>query len=84
MANLVRVYLFTSKHKHRPSSRRVKRPICGKSLNVSRQISPPLTSILAIAIWSCFTNLGFICVFSPVFLSMMQISALMVTSSAHA
>lgn len=56
------------------SSRSVKRPICGKSLNCSRQIIPE-HSILIIATWSCFTNLGRVFDFSPVFLSTKQIRA---------
>lgn len=56
------------------SSRSVNRPICGKSLNCSRQINPE-HSILIIATWSCFTKRGRVLDFSPVFLSTRQIRA---------
>ena len=71
-------------NRYLPSSRKVNRPICGKSLKDSRQINPPFTSIRAIAIWSCRTNLGLIWVFSPVFLSIIHNNPLIVISSAHA
>lgn len=56
------------------SSRSVNRPICGNSLNCSRQISPE-HSILIIATWSCLTNRGRVFDFSPVFLSTKHIRA---------
>ena len=56
------------------SSRKVNRPICGKSLNCSRQIIPE-HSIRIIATWSCFTNLGRVFDFSPDFLSTKHIRA---------
>ena len=71
-------------NRYLPSSRKVNRPICGKSLKDSRQINPPFTSIRAIAIWSCRTYLGLIWVFSPVFLSIIHNNPLIVISSAHA
>lgn len=57
------------------SSLSVNLPICGKSLNGSRQIIPPRTSNRTMAIWSCLMNLGLIVDFSLVFLSIRQIKA---------
>lgn len=79
-------YVFTTfnKAKHNRyllSSLSVNRPIWGNSLNCSKQITPA-HSILIIATWSCFTNLGLVFDFSAVFLSTRQMSALTVTSSA--
>lgn len=57
-----------------PSSLRVNRPIWGKSLKVSRQMTPAARS-LAMHTWSCLTNRGRVLLFSPVFLSTRQIKA---------
>lgn len=57
-----------------PSSLKVKRPIWGKSLNVSRQIVPAVLK-RAMQTWSCFTKRGRVLLFSPVFLSTKQIKA---------
>lgn len=57
-----------------PSSLKVKRPIWGKSLNVSRQIVPAVRK-RAMQTWSCFTKRGRVLLFSPVFLSTKQIKA---------
>lgn len=57
-----------------PSSLSVNRPIWGKSLNVSKQITPAARS-LAIHTWSCLTKRGRVLLFSPVFLSTRQIKA---------
>lgn len=59
---------------HTPSSRKVNRPIWGKSLNVSRQMVPAVRR-RAMHTWSCFTNRGRVLLFSPVFLSTRQIKA---------
>ena len=48
-----------------PSSRSVKRAICGKSLKVSRQMTPAVCSS-AIITWSCLTNLGLFVATFPV------------------
>lgn len=56
------------------SSLRVNLPICGNSLNCSKQIIPE-HSILIIATWSCLTNLGRDFDLSPVFLSTKQMRA---------
>lgn len=56
-----------------PSSRNVNRPICGKSLNVSKHTEPSISCNLTMATWSCLINLGFL-VLSPVFLSIRAIS----------
>lgn len=57
-----------------PSSRRVNRPIWGNSLKVSRQMVPAVRR-RAMQTWSCFTNRGRVLLFSPVFLSTIQIKA---------
>lgn len=57
-----------------PSSRSVNRPIWGKSLKVSKQMTPAARS-LAIHTWSCLTKRGRVLLFSPVFLSTRQIKA---------
>lgn len=57
-----------------PSSLKVKRPIWGKSLNVSRQMVPAVLK-RAMQTWSCFTKRGRVLLFSPVFLSTKQIKA---------
>ena len=64
-----------------PSSLRVNRPIWGKSLNGSIQITPAASRRI-IAIWSCLTNRGRTFDFSLVFLSTRQMSAFTETSSA--
>jgi len=66
--------VYTHTHTHTPSSRSVKRPIWGKSLKVSRQMTP-LARNLAMHTWSCFTKRGRVLLFSPVFLSTRQIKA---------
>lgn len=55
-----------------PSSRSVKRPICGKFLNASRQNDSELSSRI-IHFSSCFTNRAL--TLFPVFLSTVQITA---------
>jgi len=62
--------------KNVPSSRNVNRPICGKSLNASRQIIPPSISRRTIATWSCLIKRGRTVLFSFVFLSIRHSSAL--------
>lgn len=57
-----------------PSSRKVNRPIWGNSLKVSRQMVPAVRR-RAMQTWSCFTNRGRVLLFSPVFLSTIQIKA---------
>lgn len=57
-----------------PSSLSVNRPIWGKSLKVSKQMTPAARS-LAMHTCSCFTKRGRILLFSPVFLSTRQIKA---------
>lgn len=56
------------------SSRNVKRPIWGKSLNCSKQINPEHSTRI-IATWSCLTNLGRVFDLSPLFLSTRHIRA---------
>lgn len=51
-----------------PSSLSVKRAIWGKSLKFSTQMTPAACRV-AITTWSCFTNLGFLEIFFPVFRS---------------
>lgn len=80
--NNCNICLYIYNHFDLPSSRSVNRPIWGKSLNVSMQIMPPFTSILAITTWSCLTNLGNICFFSPVFLSSRQRKACNIISGS--
>lgn len=62
------------------SSLKVKRPICGNSLNCSRHITPA-HSILIMATCSCLTNRGLVLLFSPVFLSTRHINAWKQTSN---
>lgn len=57
-----------------PSSRKVNRPIWGKSLKVSRQMVPAVRR-RAMQTWSCLTNRGRVLLLSPVFLSTRQIKA---------
>lgn len=66
----------TSRHqcKGLPSSLKVKRPIWGKSLKVSRQMVPAVLK-RAMHTWSCFTKRGRVLLFSPDFLSTKQIKA---------
>lgn len=66
----------TSGHQFKglPSSLKVKRPIWGKSLKVSRQMVPAVLK-RAMHTWSCFTKRGRVLLFSPDFLSTKQIKA---------
>lgn len=70
----IQVKVTFGKNVHSPSSRKVKRPIWGKSLKVSRQMVPAVLR-RAMHTWSCLTKRGRVLLLSPVFLSTRQIKA---------